>query len=211
MKKLHVQYGAGFCAPEEWVNFDSSPSIRVQNLPFIGSLLRKGFKTHFPKNVSYGNIIKGLPISENSCDGLYCSHVLEHINFKDFHFAISNSYKILKPGGLFRCVVPDLESYAREYISNLDKGDSGASILFMKKTLLGEQAKPKGIKRKIIHTFESNEHLWMWDFQSMSEALKKAGFINVRKCSFNDSVDEMFKLVEDEDRFNRAVAIECSK
>ena len=51
----------------------------------------------------------------------------------------------------------------------------------------------------------------MWDYESLSEELKKAGFANIRRANFNDSIDTKFKEVEDPGRFTNALAIECKK
>ena len=39
-KKIYVQYGAGNQAVEGWLNFDASPTLRIQKIPIIGRLLR---------------------------------------------------------------------------------------------------------------------------------------------------------------------------
>lgn len=208
---LYVQYGCGLSAPEAWTNFDVSPTLRIQKIPVIGSLLKSQLNTAFPTNVKYGDIIKGLPVQVNSCDGLYCSHTLEHLSLNDFRIALQNSYKILKPGGLFRLVLPDLEQMARGYLQSLDQGDATASIRFIKNMIFGLEDRPKGIKGFVSSYWGNANHLWLWDHVSMEEALKQAGFISVRRCSFNDSADPMFKLVEDESRFMGALAMECSK
>ncbi|GAB2680467.1 hypothetical protein GCM10027036_38580 [Flavihumibacter cheonanensis] len=208
---LYVQYGCGLSAPEAWTNFDVSPTLRIQKMPIIGSLLKGRLNTEFPPNVLYGDIIKGLPVLDNSCDGLYCSHTLEHLSLNDFRIALKNSYKILKPGALFRLVVPDLEVMARGYLQSLDQGDTAASIRFIKNMIFGLEERPRGLKAFISSYWGNANHLWLWDHTSMAEALKQTGFINIRRCSFNDSVDPMFKLVENESRFAGAVAIECSK
>lgn len=209
----YVHYGCGLSAPTEWINFDVSPSLRIQRTPVIGSLLKNKLNVTFPENVKYGDIIKGLPgINENSCDGVYCSHVLEHLSLDDFRLALTNTYNILKPGGIFRCVVPDLEVAARDYIRNLEDGDSLASIKFIGNyMLMGTEHRPKTIKGVINAAFSNAHHLWMWDSQSMALELKKTGFRNVRKCTYNDSKDAMFELVESEERFENAVAYECTK
>lgn len=209
--KKYVQYGCGHSAPKDWINFDVSPTLRIQNLPLIGSLVKKKLNTTFPSNVLYGNIIKGLPVDENTCDGLYCSHTLEHLSLNDFRIALQNSYKILKKGGIFRCVVPDLEFIARAYLSNLEKGNHLASIGFVKDTILGIESRPRGLKGLISSYYGNSHHLWMWDHYSLAEELKKTGFINIRSCSFNDSYDQMFKNVENKSRFINSVAIECTK
>lgn len=99
--KKYVQYGCGHSAPKEWVNFDVSPTLRIQKTPIIGLLVKKKLNTTFPSNVLYGDIIKGLPIEDNTCDGLYCSHTLEHLALDEFRIALKNSYRILKKG---RCI-----------------------------------------------------------------------------------------------------------
>lgn len=208
MSKLYVQYGCGLSAPKEWINFDVSPTLRIQKIPIIGKLIKNWLNIIFPSNVRYGNIITGLPIKDNSCQGVYCSHTLEHLSLVDFRTALKNTYKILEKGGIFRVVVPDLEYPARLYIESLDNGDNLASIKFVGvNTLLGVD-KRKGFWSSLLG---STHHLWMWDSKSLSEELKNVGFSNVRNCKFNDSKNEMFKLVEDEDRFMNVVAIECVK
>lgn len=208
MKKLHVQYGCGLCAPEGWLNFDASPTLRIQKLPLIGGVLKRVSGTVFPSNVLFGDITNGLPVNDDSCDALYCSHTLEHLSLADFRKALRNSYRILKPGGIFRCVVPDLETAARSYIKNLDNGDNLASLQFMSSTLLGARERPRGLKNLISAFFGNSRHLWMWDSSSLMEELGNAGFRNMRKCSFGDSRDAMFEHVEEVGRFHDAAAIE---
>lgn len=211
MNKKYVQYGCGLSAPKEWINFDVSPTLRIQNTPIIGTILKSSLSTSFPKNIRYGDIIKGLPINENSCDGLYCSHTLEHLSLNDFRIALKNSFKILKKGGVFRCIVPDIEHLARTYISQLENGNSSASTSFINDTLMGIKERPRGFKSFIKSFYGNSHHLWMWDNKSLTEELKNAGFTQIRQCKFNDSDDMMFKFVEDESRFKNAVAIECRK
>jgi SAM-dependent methyltransferase len=211
MTKIYVQYGCGLSAPKEWTNFDVSPTLRIQKTPLLGTILKSKLNTTFPESVLYGDIIKGLPINDNSCDGLYCSHTLEHFSLKDFRQALINSFKVLKKGGIFRCILPDLEFAARSYIKDLDNGDNLASLNFMNSTLLGIKERPRGLKGFLSSFFGNSNHLWMWDYKSLSEELKNVGFTETRVCEFNDSEDDMFKYVEDVGRFQNAVAIECKK
>ncbi len=207
----YVQYGCGHSAPEQWINFDSSPTLRLQKLPLVGKLLRPFLNTIFPAAVRHGDIFRGLPVSENSCSGVYCSHVLEHLSLADFRRALINTYKILKPGGIFRCVVPDLEAEARLYLEAL-KTNPAASLHFMGPgTLLGLESRPQGARAKLSDLFGNSRHLWMWDRHSLGAELAQAGFQNIRAAVFHDSAETMFELVEAEDRFENAAAMECSK
>lgn len=212
IKKIYVQYGCGLSAPKEWINFDVSPTLKIQKMPVIGAIVKNKLSITFPANVRHGDIIKGLPVSEGSCDGVYYSHTLEHLSLQDFRMALKNTFKILKVGGVFRCVVPDLEYSAREYLKSLDSGDNKASIRFVgSNTLLGLEKRPRGLEGFIRTFWGNSHHLWMWDSKSLSEELINAGFTQIRSCKFNDCEDEIFKYVEDINRFENAVAIECRK
>jgi SAM-dependent methyltransferase len=211
--KLYIQYGCGpFSAPAGWKNYDASPTLRLQQLPVIGKLLRSGMHVAFHPDVLLGDIRKGLPrIKENSCDGIYCSHVLEHLSYEDCRLAVKNTYHLLKPGGYFRCVVPDLESASRRYLDNLRSNDQEANIKFLEETMLGKQKRPSGFKQLVQHAFGNREHLYMWDRISLAHLLHQTGFRQVRPCDYNDCPDNMFQLVEEEIRFNNAVALEAIK
>lgn len=60
-----------------------------------------------------------LPISENTAQCVYCSHVLEHLTVKSVENAILEFHRILLPGGVLRIVCPDYELAASAY----DRGD----------------------------------------------------------------------------------------
>jgi predicted SAM-dependent methyltransferase len=211
MVKLYVQYGAGFCAPEEWLNFDSSMTLWFERVPFLGRLYTKNNR-RFPSNILFGDIVKGLPnVKEDSCSGVYCSHVLEHLPYLDASTALTNSYKILKSGGIFRIVVPDLEVTVQKYINGLKNADYKASYTFIKDTGLGKEMRIRNVFEFIKAAMGNSSHLWMWDRISLQQALKQAGFSSIRECRYNDSNDAMFKLVEEEDRFRDSIAFECIK
>lgn len=65
------------------------------------------------------NITEGLPFSDESFDVVYHSHLLEHIpRIKALPF-MKECYRVLKPGGIVRVLVPDLEQIARLYLEKL--------------------------------------------------------------------------------------------
>jgi predicted SAM-dependent methyltransferase len=209
--KRYVQFGCGLDAPLEWINYDTSPTLRLQKLPLISLLIKTKLNVLFPENVLYGDITKGLPEANNSSDGVYSSHTLEHLALEDLRTALSNTHKILKQGGIFRLVVPDIEFLARNYIKELESGNTEAALHFIGATLLGKEKKSKTLISKVSEIFGNSHHLWMWDYNSLAKELAKAGFNTIRRCEFNDSEDKMFKKVEREGRFICALAIECKK
>lgn len=213
MDKLYVQYGCGpFSAPAGWKNFDASPTLRIQQLPLLGPLLKHRMHVTFPVDVLQGDILKALPgVPAGSCDGVYCSHVLEHLSYDDCLLAVRNTYHLLKPGGYFRCVVPDLEWAARAYVEDLASHDSGANTRFLERTMLGKRRRQRGLRGLLTTTLGNSDHLYMWDQFSLAQVLRQAGFTQVRPCRFHDCPDPMFRLVEEASRFENAVALEAIK
>lgn len=202
-----VQFGCGLCAPAEWTNFDSSPTLRLERMPLLGRVMPSGPYGRFPANVRYGDVVKGLPVRSGSVELLYCSHVLEHLSLKELRAALRNCRAMLRSGGVFRLVLPDLEKLIEGYAT--DCSDE-AALKFIEYTGLGRVTRPQGIV-SILRDFVGNSHhLWLWDYKSLSKELANAGFANVRRAFYLDSSSEPFRLVEDETRWNDALGIECS-
>jgi SAM-dependent methyltransferase len=209
MPTLHVQYGCAFTAPEGWVNFDASPTLRFERIPGLGRLYTKN-RQRFPADVRYGDITRGLPgIAPGSCDGVYCSHVLEHLTLEGCRAALRNTRAMLKPGGVFRLVVPDLEAAARDYLHGLERGEHDAAVRFLTETHLGRPSRPGSFMALLSSLFGHAAHLWMWDRPSLKAELADAGFGSVRDAAFNDSEDPMFARVEDAGRFDDGFALEA--
>jgi SAM-dependent methyltransferase len=205
---LYVQYGCGEGSPEGWINFDASPTLKIQKFPIIGNFIRRN-KIKFPKSVKFGDVRKGLPIASESCAGVYASHVLEHLSLKDFHIALDETYRILRPGGRFRAIVPDISYYCKIYLNEYESGSAFAASNFMRQTHLGYESRSVGLLGAWLASLQNSRHLWMWDYYSLSNALVEHGFTDVRLATFGDSVDRKFDLVESESRFINACAIDC--
>lgn len=205
----YIQYGCGFSAPEEWINYDSSPTLRFEKTPLIGGLYTRNIQ-RFPKNVKYGDIVDGLPEKSESCDGIFSSHILEHLSYGDCLIALNNTYKFLKQDGIFRCIVPDLKFSVEQYLENYDKLEFPAHE-FMKSTVLGVEQQNNTFFKKLKGILGNSKHLWMWDEKTLKNELLKVGFRDVRKCSFGDSKDPYFNYVESEGRFRGAIALEAIK
>ena len=204
---LYVQYGCGACAPSDWLNFDASPDLRIERLPIIRRLL-VGNRSRFPKNVEYGDIVKGLPVEPGTCKAVYCCHVLEHLALEDFRIALRNTRRILQNDGIFRLVVPDLEDLIHRYNNNPSKD---AALDFMRNTCMGHETRPRDLKGLLIFIWGFMNHFWMWDFKSIVPELEAAGFRDIRRVQFNDSSDPMFLQVEEKYRWDDCLGIECKK
>lgn len=165
----------------------------------------------FPDAVQFGDIVEGLPVQEKSCEAVYCSHVLEHLSLDDFRTALSNTFAILRPGGLFRLVMPDLEVLARTYLEDLDAGSEGAAMAFMRGSGMALSSRPQSLRSKLASSLGNTRHQWLWDVPTAVAECERAGFEKVRRCSFGDSAESKFGEVEDEQRFIGAVSLEMTR
>lgn len=215
--RLYVQYGAGYSAPEGWLSFDASPTLRVQKLPLVGEALAKlsGNAETFPDALLYGDIVEGLPVQAGSVSGLYASHVLEHLSLEDMRTALRNSFTALASGGVFRLIVPDLFERARRYVAEASANDPQAAHRFLTRTYLGKEARAKNPAGRVREMLGNSAHLWMWDYPAMEAELLAAGFVAIRRAKIGDSGDAMFDRIEDKSRFFdgdiEEVAVHCSK
>ena len=62
------------------------------------------------------NLIQGIPFEAGRFEVVYHSQVLEHIPKDKAPTFLAECLRVLKPGGILRVVVPDLEDIATEYL-----------------------------------------------------------------------------------------------
>lgn len=103
MKKM-LNIGCGHRYHPDWENIDVDPAS---------------------PEVKKVDIIKGLPYPDNSFDVVYHSNVLEHLPVALGTKMTAECIRVLKPGGILRISVPDLEKICREYIDQLNKALAG--------------------------------------------------------------------------------------
>ena len=204
----YLQYGCGFSGPDEWLNYDASPMIILRKIPILGKIIQIKRNLYVQKNIKHGNIVKGFSKHNGSCNAVYCSHILEHLTHDEFIIAIENTYLLLKEGGIFRLVMPDLKKLCDDYL--LNESNPEASNEFINGTGMGIKKQRKFIDR-IKRVFANSGHLWLWDYNSTKKILTMCGFREIRICEYHDSELKEFEMVENMERFNGALAIEAKK
>lgn len=99
-----LNLGCGSHYHKDWVNVDirsSSPDVLSHDLT------------------------QKLPFEDNSVNVVYHSHLLEHFPKCNAANFLSECYRLLKPGGILRVVVPDLEMIVRLYLELLGRSLDG--------------------------------------------------------------------------------------
>ena len=71
------------------------------------------------------NLIHGIPFAGDSFNAVYHSHLLEHMSKSHGNEFMQECYRVLKPNGIIRVVVPDLERIARLYLKLLNDAENG--------------------------------------------------------------------------------------
>ena len=97
---MRANLGCGSQICPDWINID---------------LVRTG-----PGVVAH-DLSTGIPLPDASCEVVYHSHVLEHLRRPDAQFFMRECFRVLKPGGILRVAVPDLEQICRQYLLALDR------------------------------------------------------------------------------------------
>lgn len=72
------------------------------------------------KDVITHNLLLPLPFENEEFDAVYSSHVLEHFSKIEASNFLSEIHRVLKPGGILRIAVPDLERFAKGYLDCLN-------------------------------------------------------------------------------------------
>jgi len=142
------------------------------------------------------------PIENNSYDLIYCSHLFEHLSLKTTQFIQKEMYRILKPGGGLRIVVPNMELALQHYgdqewwkihFPRMDWRD--AFLFFFASSLVGKLNYDKNleldyyIKQITDKSQEDNpgNHRNWFTFKKIEKLLKEAGFVQIEKSQHRQS------------------------
>ncbi|MEO6453267.1 MAG: methyltransferase domain-containing protein, partial [Ginsengibacter sp.] len=101
MRLLNLGCGSHYVVSPDWTNVDfNSNDLHV---------------------ISH-DLSQGIPFKDNTFDMIYHSHVLEHFSKSDGVKFVNECFRVLKPGGILRVAIPDLEQITRNYLKFLELG-----------------------------------------------------------------------------------------
>lgn len=191
-----------------WTNLDFSPYATLRRFPLLASVLHavgllSDQRLHRLEGIDPGiirwKLARGIPFEDASFDVVYHSHFLEHLDRRAALLFLSECHRVLKPGGILRVVLPDLELLVRTYcaaLAELDRGDSltavgtheGAIYDLFDQMVRGQASgahEQKTWVRLIERLIRGNaaatgeNHRWMCDRHSLSRILLTIGFEDV--------------------------------
>lgn len=115
-----------------------------------------------------------LPYDDNVFEGVFSEHTLEHLYPADGIRLIGEIHRVLKPGGVFRCIVPSLDKYISFYNGDVPNDDfnqygSGCEAIW-------------GLTQNWFHQS-------VWNAEMLKGKMLEAGFASASEKSFKDSQD----------------------
>jgi predicted SAM-dependent methyltransferase len=150
-----LNVGCGDLVKDGWLNVDAAPASAARY---------------------YYNAVNPLPLRPGSVEHIHAEHFLEHLEYFDACQFIHECFRVLKVGGSFRVVVPDLEKYINAYYTN-DRE------FFTKFVDLGGAATPLTTRALVCNQMfrMGGAHKFAWDFETLADVLEKTGFRSVER------------------------------
>lgn len=140
------------------------------------------------------DITKKFPLSDASLDGIFSEHCLEHIEYHECIKVLSEFYRLLRPGGCVRLIVPDAGLYLNLYF----RACHGDIVEFPYVGDVGRKDYEEDSKiaftpmMAVNRIFRSYGHKFGYDYETLRSMLCNAGFRDVEKVSYrNGRVQEL--------------------
>lgn len=115
------------------------------------------------------NLAHGIPFANNSVDAIRSEHFLEHLTLLEGKYVIKESYRCLKPGGVIRIAVPDLELAVRDYRWNKLNRMERVGLVYESKAIMLNRA------------FRDWGHQCMYDEELLRTTLEEFFFQKIKR------------------------------
>lgn len=205
------------------MNLDASWNLFASRIPGIRRLLHvlhliseTAATQDWSGKIRYCNVNNGLPFVAGEVAVVYASHMLEHLTRKQGQALLRECYRVLAPGGIVRLVVPDLERLARLYLerkahAGLPERVPPADDMMQEMRTCPDYSEWPLPVRMFRLSMDAHSHKWMYDADSLSQALRLAGFKGLKQCRYLESRVPMIAGVERANRFEDGICIEGVK
>lgn len=210
--RAYLNLACGTRTDWKWNNLDFSPYATLRRYPLLARLVdalgflsaeRKQRLDETDPEIIRWNLARGIPFPSDTFDVVYHSHFFEHLPRHAAKAFLAECQRVLKPGGVLRIVLPDLETIVLMYIhavGELDQGSRFAALnheeaifeLFdqmVRTESSGTMQQRNPVKRAIEKLLRGGadktgeNHRWMYDRHSLGRLLGDLGFADIRQHS----------------------------
>ena len=141
-----------------------------------------------------------LPLADASIQGVYSDHCLDCIPHAHFKRQLREILRVLKPGGVFRLVLPDGELYLDLY----QKRKTDRTVVFP----YGEHEATGMIS--VNRYAREHTHQYSYDFETLDLLLRQAGFREVSRRSYRQGMRPEL-LIDRRERSVESLYVEATK
>jgi SAM-dependent methyltransferase len=174
-----LNWGCGPLTPFGWVNSDieAQPGVEV-----------------------VADIRKGLPFVDETFDYIVSIHVLPELSYGDLCPALQELRRVLKPGGVLRLSLPDMDRAIEAYRA----GDVDYFLV--------DDSEVRSLAGKLIVQL-----LWygrsrtMFTREFTEELLLRSGFAQVNHCGYQQSASRLPGITELDNRPLESLFVEATK
>jgi SAM-dependent methyltransferase len=146
-----------------------------------------------------GDILDGLPFPDHHFDMITAHHSLQMIRFDDLQRGLAELRRVLKVGGVLRIAVPDAELAVHRFLAGWDQFPISQEI---------ERTESGRFLRYLLWHGDARS---AFTFESLTDALNRAGLQNVRRCKFRQTCSQYPEIVDLDTREGESLFVEAIK
>ncbi len=167
--KDSINYACGIKPIQGWTNTDY----------FDGSVLWQFQETGIPvdliSNIVHLDLLRPHPFPDNSFSYAFCEDFIEHIDQKSSLLFLSEVFRTLEPGGIFRISTPSFDGVLKRHFW---------------------QANLSHIERGIGEAYDPWGHLHFYTHETLQMAATALGFSRYERCEYGKSRHERLRNLE---------------
>ena len=133
---------------------------------------------------------KPWPFASASAQAINSEHFIEHLTLEEARAYFGEAYRVLRPGGLIRTTTPNLTGLSEIFLAR------HAAPLQVHRSH-GYEAATHG--EMLNNYFYSWDHRHIYDFETLSHLLRRAGFVDVREERYGQSAHEPLNGIDRHD------------
>ncbi|HKB13541.1 MAG TPA: methyltransferase domain-containing protein [Vicinamibacterales bacterium] len=190
-----LNVGSGPVTAPEWINIDGSWQAWLAGRRCLAPLVSAALGVqvgHWPRDIRYRDIRRGLGYADRSVAIVYASHVLEHLYRDEALAFLRDVRRSLAPGGVCRVVVPDVAAIVSWYLAHrrepaAQHTEPSSDLLMHMLLLRRDESGGRGLLATIRRWTDLHEHKWMYDEEGLAALFAAAGFASPAPRRYLDS------------------------
>ncbi|SRR6266568_1540663 len=168
--KIKLNVGCGTDYKKGWINIDNNSDNNIKKLDLNWDMR------------------KPLPFDDNTIDFIFNEHFFEHLTPDEARPIMKDLMRVLRPGGVMRIAMPDLESVVDHYLHV--PLDQDQVIRDFKLDFIKTRAEWMNV------SFRWWGHLWLYDWEELVRRVHEAGYKNVVRQKLRKSVHPELRGLE---------------